>query len=285
MNKPLRVLIVEDTEDDLILLIRELRRGGFEPIYKQVQTAEEMTEALNEPWDIVLSDYQLPQFTGIDALALLKKTGRDIPFILVSGSLGEETAVFAIKLGANDYVIKSRMTRLVSAIERETRDVKLREEQRQTVENLKLSEEQLRQAQKMEAVGRLAGGVAHDFNNLLTVILGYSEFASMQVKDSAIKKDLEEVIKAAKRAASLTRQLLAFSRQQVLEPLLLNLNEIVSNTEKMLRRLIGEDIELKTLLSPGLHLIKADPGQIEQVLMNLVVNSRDAMPRGGRLSI
>jgi len=147
-------------------------------------------------------------------------------------------------------------------------------------------EAQLRQAQKMEAVGRLAGGIAHDFNNLLTIISGYS---AMQVERTTpsdpIHREAEQIKAAADRAAALTRQLLAFSRQTVLQPRLVSLNDIVRNVDKMLRRLIGEDIEVLTALAPDLGMVKVDPGQVDQVLMNLVVNARDAMPEGGKLTI
>jgi two-component system cell cycle sensor histidine kinase/response regulator CckA len=145
-------------------------------------------------------------------------------------------------------------------------------------------EDQLRQAQKMEAIGRLAGGVAHDFNNLLGIIMGYSEMLldSLSTEDPR-RGQAEQVRKAGDRAARLTRQLLAFSRKQVLEPRILDLNITLTETEKLLHRLIGEDIELIIRPGAGLGCVKADPGQLEQVVMNLVVNSRDAMPRGGRL--
>jgi two-component system, cell cycle sensor histidine kinase and response regulator CckA len=147
-------------------------------------------------------------------------------------------------------------------------------------------EAQLRQAQKMEAIGRLAGGVAHDFNNLLTVINGCSELLLHAVGDGAEQRELlDEILKAGKRSASLTRQLLAFSRQQVVSPKILDVNEVVQDIEKMLRRLIGEDVDLTTVLQRPLPTVKADRGQLEQVLLNLAVNARDAMPDGGALTV
>jgi PAS domain S-box-containing protein len=149
-----------------------------------------------------------------------------------------------------------------------------------------LLEEKLRQSQKMEAVGRLAGGVAHDFNNLLTVIEGYCRLLADRLEsDPAAREQVKRIDDAAERAASLTRQLLAFSRKQVLQPRVINLTSLVANLDKLLRRLIGEDIELLTKTAPDLGLVKTDPSQIEQVIMNLAVNARDAMPDGGRLTL
>ncbi len=148
----------------------------------------------------------------------------------------------------------------------------------------RLLEAQFRQAQKMEAVGRLAGGVAHDFNNLLMVMRGYTELLLSRLSaNDPLRRNAEEIQKAADRATSLTQQLLAFSRKQVMQPKIFDLNAVVSDTEKMLRRLIGEDIELATILGAELGRVKADPGQIEQVILNLAVNARDAMPQGGKL--
>jgi PAS domain S-box-containing protein len=146
-------------------------------------------------------------------------------------------------------------------------------------------EERLRQSQKMEAVGRLAGGIAHDFNNLLTVIMGYSGSLRDRLKDDETREQARRICQAADNAAALTRQLLAFSRMQLLQAKVLNLNSLVMNLDKMLRRLIAEDIELVTRTTPDLRQVKADPGQIEQVVMNLVVNARDAMPQGGRITV
>lgn len=147
-------------------------------------------------------------------------------------------------------------------------------------------EEQFRQAQKLEAVGRLAGGIAHDFNNLLTAILGYGELLASQMAPSSPQlNSVSEIVRAGERAAALTRQLLAFSRKQVLQPKIVDLNDIVSGMDKMLRPLIGEDIELIAHLDPAIGRVKADQGQIEQVILNLAVNARDAMPSGGKLTI
>jgi PAS domain S-box-containing protein len=146
-------------------------------------------------------------------------------------------------------------------------------------------EEQLVQAQKMEAVGRLAGGIAHDFNNLLTAILGYGDLMMPKLHDPTLRGKMQEIRKAAERASALTRQLLAFSRKQVLVPEVVRVVGLIAEMTKMLRRLIGEDIELLTLMPHGEPAVRADPGQLEQVLMNLAVNARDAMPRGGKLTI
>jgi signal transduction histidine kinase len=155
---------------------------------------------------------------------------------------------------------------------------------RSAQEALREREEQLRQAQKMEAIGRLAGGVAHDFNNLLTAILGYADFLVEDVPKEC-RADVENIQKAGRTAVALTRQLLAFSRQQVLQPEIVDVNTVVANTDKLLRRLLREDIEVTVRLEPDLPAIKADPGQIEQIVLNLAVNARDAMPEGGTLTI
>jgi signal transduction histidine kinase len=286
-NKALRALIADDSENDVLFLLRALRKAGYEPVYERVSTAPAMKAALQrQTWDIVISDYEMPNFGGFEALQLLKESGHDLPFILVSAVVSEETAVAAMKAGAHDYIMKRNLVRLAPAIERELREAQTRGARKAAEEALRQSEEQLRQAQKIEAVGRLASGVAHDFNNILTVITGHSELLLRQLDaDDPRRKNAEQIEKAAYRAAALTRQLLTFSRKQVIEPRVLKLNAIILNIEKMLRRLIGEDIEFCTVLDSAAGHIKADPGQIEQVIMNLAVNARDAMPNGGKLTV
>lgn len=164
-----------------------------------------------------------------------------------------------------------------------TRDITVR---KRTEEALTVSEGKLLQSQKMDAIGQLAGGVAHDFNNMLTVIIGYCNLLLLQLPaNDSVRNYVNEILKAGERATSLTSQLLAFSRQQVLEPKIVNLNEVVKSIEKMLRRLIGEDIALTATLNPSISNVKVDPGQIEQAIVNLAVNARDSMPHGGKLTI
>ena len=529
--KRLRVLIVEDSEDDALLLLHHLRRAGYQVTSRRVDTGEAMAAALAaQEWDVVLADYSLPQFDAPAALVLLQATGHDLPFIIISGTIGEETAVAALKSGAHDFMLKGSLARLVPAIERELRERQVRRERARAEEALRrgeeryrsllegipvgvyrtapdgtlldanpvfremlglpkgdlkrrvnvlasyadpcdrerwraaleaggkvmgaelrvrrpdgkvlwvrdtgravpepgggiqcydgvleditelraaqdarqqseahfrtlieyasdlitilsehgtiryqspsilhvlgyepaenvgqnafglvhsddvggtrgifeqviadpsfigratyrfrckdgswryldsiarnllneptvrgvvmnsrdvtervLLEEQFRQAQKMEAVGRLAGGIAHDFNNLLTVISANAGFLLEELGSADPRRhDAGEIKRAAERAASLTRQLLAFSRRQVLQPRVLDPNVVVADMDKMLRRLIGEDIELVTVLTPDVKSVLADPGQLEQVILNLTVNARDAMPEGGKLII
>ena len=533
MSLRLRVLFIEDSPSDAKLLEHALGRSGYNVVYKRVETADQMRDALQQQeWDVVISDYNLPQFGAPAALQLLKESGLDLPFIVVSGSIGEEVAVAAMRQGVNDYLTKGNLTRLLPAVERELREGQSRRERRHaeqeirqlaalvrssgdaiismtvdsvvtswnpaaellfgwsageaigrtvsflappdrpgewnetmgrlrcgavleqfetvrvskegkrldvsvtlspihdergqligaskivrditerkrledqfrlsqrrlqhvvasspavlftlsvvdgqasgitwTSDNLpdvfgyapadalgqdwwlgnihsedrdfiigqfqtnglwqerstyeyrfkhgdrsfrwtrceirfipgtagrqaeivgswtditerKHLEDQFRQAQKMEAIGRLAGGVAHDFNNLLTIINGYGELVLGKLPpDDPIRHLIREIVSAGDRAAALTRQLLTFSRKAIIEPKILDLKIVVAGVDKMLRRILGEDIQLAVVIDPELGAVKADPGQIEQVIMNLVVNARDAMPQGGKLTI
>jgi two-component system, cell cycle sensor histidine kinase and response regulator CckA len=271
----LKVLLIEDSPDDATLLIAELKNAGFDPAWKRVDTEPAFRAGLAEHPEIIFSDFTLPQFSVGRALEILHESKLEIPFIVVSGTIGEERAVESLKAGATDYVLKDRPARLGAAVHRALRESK---ERKQLLA-------QLLQAQKMESIGRLAGGIAHDFNNILTVIQGH---ASLMLSDANLDQEMEEsaeqISLAAERGASLTRQLLTFSRQQVIQSREVNLNHVIEGVIKMLRRVLGEDIMLE-FLSGSLPPILADAGMLEQVLMNLVVNARDAMPRGGRLRI
>jgi len=410
MAEPLRVLLVEDSADDALLLEREIRRGGFDLSLTRVENESQFLSAMSQAWDVVVSDYVLPRFTALGVLRHLRHLHFDIPTIVVSGTVTESELVEAMKAGAHDYVQKQNLARLVVAIRRELGEAAGRRRRREAENALREAQErfrfvventadvvyrlrfpdmvydylspgierltgygpreingvglnglivsvtdtagrpvaieklewarrieqfgefsadyqvrtksgelrwladhsfpwrdghgrllgavgtlvdvtvrkdleaQLTQAQKMEAVGRLAGGVAHDFNNLTTAILGYSELMLRRLDpDDPLRRHVAEVTRAAERAAALTRQLLAFSRKQLLQPKVLDVAEVLEHSRGLLERLIGEDVELVTRGEPGVGRVRADPVQLDQVILNLAVNARDAMPRGGRL--
>jgi two-component system, cell cycle sensor histidine kinase and response regulator CckA len=220
-----------------------------------------------EMLDLVHEDYHS---SVKERMKQLSDSAQPLPFVEEKFLRLDGSAV-PVEVGAVPFVFAGK-----PAVQVIARDLTLR----------KSLEAQIRQAQKMDAIGTLAGGVAHDFNNILTVISGYSEVLLARLApDDPLRAPVEQIHKAGARAASLTRQLLVFSRKQVVEPKILDLNAIVKDTEKMLKRLIGEDISLTAVLDPKLGRIKADAGQIDQVLMNLAANARDAMPRGGKLTI
>ncbi|MCK6548298.1 response regulator [Myxococcota bacterium] len=398
----LRILHLEDDRADGLLIESWLEHAGVEATIVRVETRAEFELAVErERWAAIFSDYSLPGYDGASALGFARRTCPNTPFIIVSGTLGEDAAVGSLLAGATDYVLKNRLARLVPALQRALREADERSARRSAEEALAASErsyrrlfegsrdglllveaatgrivdanraveallgrrraelidktvpetgvlpdaqaeraftalltgperrqvtrlssaggrtvevdvlgtddhaasrvvllifrditerllleDELRQAQKLEAVGRLAGGIAHDFNNLLVVINNYAHFALESLGAAhPLHGDLDEVHKAGLRAAKLTHQLLAFSRKQILAPEVCCLNGVISELEKMLRRVIGEDVELELRLAPELGSVLVDPGQIEQVLMNLVVNARDAMEDGGRIVI
>ncbi|KDA40632.1 hybrid sensor histidine kinase/response regulator [Frankia sp. B2] len=413
MMPRIHVLMIEDSDDDAVLVIERLRRGGFEVISDRVEDSEAAASVLRtRPPDLVICDYHMPAFGAEAALMQLRASGLDIPFIVVSGQVGEETAAALMRAGAHDFLLKDRMSRLVPAVQRELREADDRQRRRQAEAALRRSEErfrllaeqatdvlfrcrlcpraeveyvspairmitgyppedlcgrpdtlfslvdkedrptlkgswrtanpeplrvrwhpregvevwteqrvvgvhddqghlvavqgilrdvteqvhadeererlrrQLDQTERLESLGRLAGGVAHDFNNLLGVITGYAEIVLDTLPDDdPCRADMDEISRAADQAAGLTRQLLTFSRQESSKPETLDLNAVVEGTRNLLRRTIGEDIEIVTLLDPDLHPVTIDPSKIQQVVMNLVVNSRAAMPDGGRLTL
>jgi two-component system cell cycle sensor histidine kinase/response regulator CckA len=249
--RPLRLLLVEDSQPDAELLLHELQAGGYDVTIERVETADTLRTALDtKSWDLVMSDYSLPSFSASEALAIVQETHAELPFIIVSGTVGEDTAVTALKAGAADFLVKGRLSRLLPAVERELKEVTLRGSR---LRERKALEDQLRQSQKLEGIGRLAGGIAHDFNNLLTAIMGYTEMILDQIgPDKPISKDLEEIRAASERAVGLTRQLLAFSRKQTLHLAPIDLNEVVSGMRDMLQRLIGEAVTILLRPTPAL---------------------------------
>lgn len=279
MMQALKVLIVEDSPDDADLVLAELRRAGYAPEWKRVETQEDFLIEIARNPEIILSDYSMPQFTGFKAVQLLQQSGLDIPFILISGTVGEENAVEAMRLGVTDYLLKDRLARLGAAVRRALQEVEER------AERYKL-EAQFIESQKMEVLGQLAGGVAHDFNNLLAIIIGYSDLMAAQIgPEGVLKKYIGEIRHASERAVGLTRQLLVFSRKQKVELVVLELNKTVEELKDLLRRVVDENIDMQIIPGKKPGYIKADSGYLGQVLMNLVVNARDAMPHGGKITI
>jgi two-component system, cell cycle sensor histidine kinase and response regulator CckA len=280
MAIPLRVLIIEDSGDDTALFLRELRRGGYDVVYERVDTPAAMISALKkQKWDLIISDYSMPHFSGVDALHALRSMGLEIPFIFVSGTIGEDVAVSALKDGAQDYLMKSNLKRLVPAVQRVLQEVEQRRERARL-------EHQVQQLHKFETIGRLAGGIAHDFNNVIGAILGWAELGRRDAPPGSRLCDyLQKITDEANRAAALTSQLLSFARRQILQPKRIDLNMHVLQSTSLLRRVIGEHITVTVQAAPDLYAILADPSQIDQVLMNLCLNARDAMPNGGQLTI
>ncbi len=280
----IHLLMIEDSEDDAALIVNRLRRGGIELTYERVETAGAMVAALRSRVpDLVISDCKMPAFNGDDALRLLHGSGLDVPFIVVSGQIGEEAAADLMRAGAKDFALKDDLSRLVAAVERELHEAQDRREREKAREEL---ERQLHQAERLDSLGQLAGGIAHDFNNLLGVITGCAELviAELQAGHPCLP-DVAGITQAADQAAALTRQLLIFSRLQPAQPETLDLNVVITDTASLLHRTLGEDIEFVTRLEPGLDAVTIDRSRLEQVILNLVVNARVAMPDGGRLTI
>lgn len=280
MKSRLSILYLEDDPNDVSFAQATLQTAGFDCRLTHVENRADFVATLERgEVDLIIADFSLPTFDGFSALEIVRAKWPHLPFILVSGTVGEEFAIEALKAGATDYVLKDCLSRLVPAVRRALQEVEDRAKREQL-------QHQFVQSQKMEVLGQLAGGVAHDFNNILAVIMGYSDMMMETLgSDNPMCKQAEEIRQAADRAAALTRQLLVFSRKEILQPVVLDLNEVVKSIDKMLRQLIDENIVLTVVRGKKIGSIKADAGYLGQVLMNLVVNARDAMPNGGKLSI
>jgi len=280
MKSPLHILHLEDDPDDAALVQFTLETAGIACAITCVKSRAAFEGALETGGiDLILSDYSLPAFDGAAAIETVRSRWPKLPVILVSGTVGEEQAIDSLRNGATDYVLKDRLVRLAPAVRRAMQETEARTERHRL-------EAQIIEAQKMEVIGRLASGVAHDFNNILAVIMGYSDLLIQELAaESTLRKHTEEIRHAATRAAALTRQLLVFSRKQTVESSVLDLNQTVAETEKILRRLIDENIDLRIIPGPELGHVRADPGHVGQILMNLVVNARDALPNGGHITV
>jgi len=280
MKTPIRTLHLEDDRQDAELVASMLHGGGIDAVIDVVDTRSGFGEKIARGgYDLILADYQLPQFDGLEALAMAQRIRPDVPLIIVSGVMGEEAAIDSMRSGATDYVLKTRLSRLVPAVRRALQEAQERAEKR-------LLQEQFLQAQKMELFGRLAGGVAHDFNNILTIVMSNCGLMLAGMAPSDPHHHLvEEVEQAGLRGAALTRQLLIFARHEARKPEIFEIDEVVRTAAPLLRRLVPESVHIALNLSAGHARIEADRRHLEQAIMNLVVNARDAMPRGGTVSI
>ncbi len=273
-TRPISILLIEDHEEDMILLIREISRQGYKVSCKRVETPRQMKNSLrNIIFDVILSDYNLPSFNGLEALKIKKELNVDLPFIIVSGAIGEATAVEAMRAGAHDYIMKNNLTRLVPAIEREIFEANQRKERRKIEKELSSEREK---NQRIESIGLLAGGIAHDFNNLLTVILGNISILKHDINEEDDNfTTITEVEKAAIRAKDLTKQLLTFSKGGTPVKKIHSLSEII--TESASFSLHGSKVKLMLDFPSNLWPVNVDKGQISQVIQNIIINAKQAM--------
>ncbi len=276
-----RILMVDDDPQAGALIEMALADAKFDRELEVAATATAGLERIKaDEHDIFLIDQQLPDGTGLQLIRDAKASGASKPFILLTGYGSGALDEAALDAGATDYVEKHLVGPQLE------RSIRYALRHWRTARVLHDREEQLRHAQKMEAIGRLAGGVAHDFNNLLTAVVGYADLIGERIEpEDPTARDIGEIRKAADRATALTKQLLAFSRKQFLNTTVMDLNETVSGLQHMLPRVIGDHINTTIELAPQLARVRADESQMDQILVNLVLNARDAMPSGGRLAI
>jgi signal transduction histidine kinase len=287
MSTLLRVLTVEDSENDALFILHELRKSGYDVTSQRVDTPESMNEALNEKtWDIVISDYAMPRFSMPAALSMVQEKGLDLPFIIVSGAIGEEAAVAAMRAGASDYVMKGNLARLVPAVERELREAEIRRERRR-------AEEALRQSEKLRALGEMASGVAHDFNNVLAIILGRAQLALEDLVDpqaDKAKRSIQVIEQSALDAARTVRRLQEFTRVKRARPFeMVNLNQLLEGALEMvesrrveLNETKGITIEIDATLD-AVAPVAGDAAELREALLNILFNAMDAMPDGGTI--
>jgi two-component system cell cycle sensor histidine kinase/response regulator CckA len=277
----LRILLLEDDPSDAELVQATLEADQLVCDVNVIKTrAEFLTGLESQQIDLVLADYKLPSFDGLSALKLLLSIRPDLPFIFVSGTFGEESAIEALKIGATDYVLKTRLSKLVPAVRRALRE----KVERQRLIEL---EDTLGQIQKMETLGQLTGGIAHDFKNLLMLITGNLEIIEDAVPrdDDMIRRALERARVGADRAAALTQRLLTFSRQQTLDPKPVQINELISSMADIWRQALGDAIRLDIDVPQRSPTIFVDPNQLENAVLNLILNARDASNPGARIKV
>ena len=287
MKTLLRIVHLEASREDSERIGAILANGGIACVIHRVETPSSLTAEITEDRaDLILAEFNMPGCDGHTALALAQKVAPHVPFIFVSKSINEPLITELLHRGVTDVIPKDALGRVIPAVQRILKERQEREARREAEDALLQHQLQLRHIQKLEAVGRLAGGLAHDFNNLLTVILGHSQVVLNEIDVAhPLRPQIQEMQHAGERARVLIRQLLMFSRKRPSDAKVISLNTLLDEFESMLRRVIGEDIQLTVRLCSDDLRIKMDPALVEQVVMNLVVNARDAMPKGGRLTL
>ena len=292
MAAPLRVLVVEDSDDDFELLLRELERGRYDVQPGRVQSAEALREALQAgPWDVVISDYSLPGFSALEALAIVRDLAIDTPFLIVSGTISEDIAVEALKAGAHDFMVKDRLARLLPALERELREAENRRSRRQAEEERRKVEAQLLVADRMVSVGSLAAGVAHEINNPLAAVMANIEIALQDVAELAtsqaqpaevvtrLREELADASLAAERVRNIVRDLKIFSRGEDERRGPVDVERVMESTLRMAWNEIRHRARLVKSYTP-VPPVAASESRLGQIFLNLVVNGAQAIPEG-----
>jgi signal transduction histidine kinase len=286
-KRKIKVLFLEDNPADVELELYELRKGGFDVRHHTAKNRKQFLAELKKiDCDIIIADYALPDITGIEALHICQQEQIAVPVMLITGVGSEQIAVDSLRKGAIDYMLKKNISGLAVRVARaldiwtDLKAVKTMETEKQRLQK------QLLQAQKMESIGLLAGGIAHDFNNLLTGIIGYAGLSiNMLPENSPATKNLRKILSLSEHAANLIKQLLVFSRKIPLALKTSDINALISRNIEFIRRIVEENIEIKTNLQDGLPLLLVDEAQFTQVLINLAVNARDAIAGSGMIEI
>lgn len=286
-SKSLRVFFLEDNPADVELELHELQKAGFEVIHDVARNRKTFFENLPRfTPDVILADYALPDITGIEAIDLCKKMEMEVPVILMTGEGNEQSAVDSLRLGAIDYIIKRNISGLPARVSRALEIWADRKAKKRAEAEEQRLHELLFEAEKMEAIGRVAGGIAHDFNNILTGIMGVAEIClDDATKDSSVHDCLQSILALSGRGADLIKQLLIFGNRMPMELKPVDLNSFMRETVQFLNRIVEKTVEIRLDLDENITKVKCDTGHFMRVLMNLVLNARDAMNGTGVIRV
>lgn len=285
MPDPLHLLLVEESSKDAEIVLQLLRKAGFLPDCKRVETEADFLKNLHSGLDLIISNQKLPQFNGIRALELLKRSGLEMPFILLSSEVGEETAVAAMKSGATDYLLKDRLARLGPAVGQALEQSKLRRERKETEAALRASEERCQRAQRMESIGALTNGIAHDLKNILSPIMMAVEVLKGSSNDPQTRAILDTIEANAHRVSETVCEILSFGRGLEGERIEVPPKHLLRDIGQIIKATFPKEIRLQISVDAGAWAIWGYPTQLHQIVLNLCLNARDTMPNGGLLSI